>query len=383
MTQGARLSAWYFCYFGFIGIFLPFFGLYLQSIHLSVGRIAILMSLGQFMRLLAPMFWAQLATSANRLVRTIVASTTLACVSFMVVFATEDFAALLLGLLVMHFCWSASLPLVESLTLRHLSSQPERYGRIRLWGSVGFIVAVAGGGALLDVSSLAALLWGGWGLMFCTFAVTTTLSEARSIPLGEAILLSTVFKQRKLRYLLAAGFCMLAAHGALYIFYSIYLAGQGYSATIIGALWALGVLAEIAVFTFLPGLSRRHSMRRILLLSFALAALRFATIGWGAAHLSLLILAQLLHGATFGAHHAATMAALNKWVAPGQQANGQAIYGSVAYGAGGLAGSLLAGQIWSQVGPALTFSVASLVALLGLILVWRGIPDEFEGRPVR
>jgi PPP family 3-phenylpropionic acid transporter len=77
------------------------------------------------------------------------------------------------------------------------------------------------------------------------------------------------------------------------------------------------------------------------------------------------------------------MAALNRWFEPGQQARAQALYGSVAYGAGGLGGALLAGALWERAGAGITFSAASLLALFGLILVWRGVPGDSAGAAVR
>jgi MFS family permease len=157
-----RLAVWYFWYFAFIGAFLPYFALYLQSIGMSAGRIAVLMSLGQFMRLVAPLLWSWLADSGGRRVRIVVASTAAALASFSVVFLTEDFVGLLLGMAVLHFFWSASLPLVEALTLGHLAANPERYGRVRLWGSIGFIVTVMGVGLLLDLAPIRSQLWVSW-----------------------------------------------------------------------------------------------------------------------------------------------------------------------------------------------------------------------------
>ena len=192
-----------------------------------------------------------------------------------------------------------------------------------------------------------------------------------------------VLRQRKVLFLLAAGLFMNAAHGALYVFYSIHLVAQGYGKTLVGLLWILGVVAEIVVFLAMPRIARWISMRRILLACFILAVLRFLVIGWAVEFVVLLFIAQLLHGASFGAHHAATMAALNRWFVAGQQARAQALYGSVAYGAGGLGGALLAGILWDSAGAAITFSAASGLALVGLILVWRGVPTESAREPVR
>ena len=122
-----RLAVWYFWYFAFIGAFLPYFALYLQSIGLSAGRIAVLMSLGQLMRLLAPLLWSWLADSGGRRVRIVVASTAAALASFSVVFLTQDFVGLLIGLAVLHFFWSASLPLVEALKIPLLSAEEQSF----------------------------------------------------------------------------------------------------------------------------------------------------------------------------------------------------------------------------------------------------------------
>lgn len=378
-----RLAVWYFWYFAFIGAFLPYFALYLQSIGMSAGRIAVLMSLGQFMRLVAPLLWSWLADSGGRRVRIVVASTAASLASFSVVFLTQDFLGLLLGMAVLHFFWSASLPLVEALTLGHLAANPERYGRVRLWGSIGFIVTVMGVGLLLDLAPIRSQLWVSWALLLGTLLSALTLTEVK----GHAELVSgpiiEVLRQRKVLFLLGAGLFMTASHGALYVFYSIHLVAQGYGKTLVGALWTLGVVAEIVVFLLMPRISLRVSMRSILLACFLLAALRFLLIGWAPGFIGLLVVAQLLHGASFGAHHAATMAALNRWFAAGQQARAQALYGSTAYGAGGLGGALLAGVLWESSGAGITFSAASALALIGLVLVWRGVPGDLPAGPVR
>lgn len=381
MNQARRLSAWYFWYFAFVGVFQPYFSLYLQSLAMSAGRIAVLMSLGQMIRLVAPLFWGWLADHAGQRVKIVVMSTGAALASFSAVFLTQDFLGLLLSLTVLHFFWSASLPLVEALTLAHLTDHPERYGRIRLWGSVGFIFAVLGMGWLLDILPITLLLWVGWALLSGTVVSALLLKEAVPGAIHTASSLRMVLSQPKVVFLLVAGLFMIAAHGALYVFYSIHLVAHGYGKTVVGLLWTLGVLAEIIVFLLMPRIAQRVSLRHLLLACFALAVLRFMLIGWQVDSLSVLFFAQCLHGATFGAHHVATMAALNRWFSSGQQARAQAIYGSVAYGIGGLTGGLLAGALWESVGPAMTFSVSALLALIGFCLVWHGVPAS-SGRPV-
>jgi PPP family 3-phenylpropionic acid transporter len=170
----------------------------------------------------------------------------------------------------------------------------------------------------------------------------------------------------------AACFCMTVAHGALYAFYSIYLVSAGYSRTAVGVLWTLGVLAEIVVFLALPALFHRYSLRQVLLASFGAAALRFVGIGWGIEWIALLVLAQLLHGLTFGAYHAAAVAAVHRLFGGALAVRGQALYASLSYGLGGATGMLLSGWAWSALGPEMTFAISAAFGLAGALLVaWK------------
>jgi PPP family 3-phenylpropionic acid transporter len=172
--------------------------------------------------------------------------------------------------------------------------------------------------------------------------------------------------------LFGACFCMAVAHGALYAFYSIHLDRAGYGKALIALMWTLGVVAEVLVFLYLPGLLRRFTLRALLGGSLALGAIRFVAIGWGVESLALLAAVQLLHAATFGAFHAASVAAVQKMFPGSLQARGQALHSSLAYGLGGLVGALLAGWSWDSLGPAPTFSISGAFCLAGFALVlWR------------
>lgn len=383
MHPHRRLAAWYFAYFAFIGAFMPYFGLYFQSVGLDAGHIAALMSVGQVVRLLAPTAWGWLADRHGRRGRIIAVTTAVSVASFLLFFLTTDFVGLLLSMLLLHVFWSASLPLMEALTLDHLGAHPERYGRIRLWGSVGFILAVLVIGNMLDRLPISALLSIMLILLLATLAVSIRLPEAAELPLRPPLPLRETLRQRRALVLFAAGFFMTAAHNILYIFYSIHLVEHGYDKTLTGMLWSLGVIAEIGVFMLMPRIALRAGLRTILLVCLAVAAVRFVLIGWGVASLLVLLLAQLMHGITFGAHHAASVSALNRWFPPGQQSRVQALYGSVSHGAGGILGAVVAGELWQRAGGAVTFGAAALLALLGLLLVWRGIPGERQAVAVQ
>ena len=178
---------------------------------------------------------------------------------------------------------------------------------------------------------------------------------------------------------------MSAAHGALNIFYSIFLSDHGFSKAVVGSLWSMGVVAEIVVFFFMSRVMRRYSLRVILLASLAAAVLRFVVIGYAANSLFVLVFAQVLHGMTFGSFHAAAIAAINRWFTGRTRARGQALYSSVSFGAGGLFGGLLSAWLWDRVGGELTFALSSLYALIGFWLVARWVTqaDVREGAVLR
>lgn len=372
-----RLSAYYFCYFAFIGTFSPYFGLYLQARGFSAWDIGLLMSQMQLMRLFGPYVWGALSDRVARRMPIVRLAGGLSLIGFLSFFVVERFTGLLAAMAVLAFFWSAALPLVETVTFDHLREQSVRYSRIRLWGSVGFIAAVLGTGVALDRLPVDAVLWTGalvlGGILLCALLVPEASAHHGSGPVPA---IRDILRRPRVRALLAACFAMSAAHGAFYVFFSIHLANHGYRTGVIGALWSLGVIAEIGVFLVMARLQRRFALGTILQACFVAAVLRFLLIGWAADSLAALLFAQLLHGLTFGAYHAAAIAAINRWFPGRCQARGQALYSSLSFGAGGLLGSVVSGWSWEAIGAPLTFTLGSLFALAGAFLVHRWVRDE-------
>lgn len=366
-----RLSGYYFFYFAFIGAFSPYFGLYLQSLNFSAWDIGLLMSQMQLMRLFGPNLWGWLADRFGRRMAIIRLAASIGLAGFLAFYWLDRLPGMLLAMAVLAFFWSAALPLVETLTFDHLREERGRYSRIRLWGSVGFILAVMGTGGLLDMAPPVGVLWVCTGILFGILGLALVLPEA---PLVEhprdGLSIGTILRQPRVKALMSACFMMSAAHGAFYVFYSIHLAGHGYSKTEVGGLWSLGVLAEILVFMLMNRLTLRFSLRAILLASFAAAVVRFLMMGWGVESVAIMVLVQLLHGLTFGAYHASAIAAVNQWFPGRAQARGQALYSSLSFGAGGLLGALISGWIWEPLGAGWTFSLGAGFALLGFVLIW-------------
>ncbi len=170
----------------------------------------------------------------------------------------------------------------------------------------------------------------------------------------------------------AACMLMALAHGPYYTFYSIYLVEHGYSKSTVGWLWATGVICEIGIFFLMPQLMHRFRLKQIMAFSFGCAIARFLMIGWGVDWPAMILLAQALHAATYGAHHATAMMVVHQFFRGRHQAKGQALYTSLTFGLGGTLGGIFSGYAWEWLGAGLTFTVSSIAVLIGLTLVvWK------------
>ena len=375
-----RIAGFYFFYFAFVGMFSPYWSLYLKSIQFTAVEIAILMSVQPVMRMAAPSVWGWLADHTGDRLFVVRIAATMSVLFYLGVFFTTSFWGMFLVLALMGFFWSASMPLVEATTLTYLGKHAARYGRIRSWGSVGFILAVLGLGYAFDYIAIRWLLWAG------LFIMLGILTFARQIPATQVLAHHTdshpiirIVLQPQVLAFFGACFLMSMAHGPYYTFFSIYLVDHGYAKSAVGWLWALGVICEIGIFFLMPWLMRRYTLPQILKVSLASAVLRFALIGWAVDSLPLLLLAQALHAITFGAFHATAVALVHHFFQGRHQSRGQALYGSLTYGAGGMLGGLASGPLWQHWGASVMYSFSAGAALLGLLLLlWklRALPDS-------
>ena len=368
-----RLSGFYFFHFAVLGAFVPYWSLYLQSLSFSALQIGILMSLLLVTRIFAPTAWGWLADHTGRRVMVVQFAALGGFVCFIGFFFGQSFTWIFLAMLLMSFCWSAALPLIEAVTLSHLGDKTDRYGHIRSWGSVGFILAVVGMGYLLDVVEIIWLLWVVLALKLGILVFSRSIPETEVI--GGSVdqdSMRQVCQRPEVLAFLLSSLLMVFAHGVYYTFYSIYLVEQGYDKGFVGWLWAIGVICEIGVFFLMPWLMQRFSLKLILVFSFACAILRFLLIGWGVEWVALILFAQVLHAVTYGAHHVAAMMVVHHFFKGKHQAKGQTVYTSVAYGMGGTLGAVLSGYTWEGLGAEITFTISAVSALLGMMLVaWK------------
>lgn len=369
-----RLSGFYFFHFAFIGAFAPYWSLYLKSLSFNALQIGVLMSLLHVTRIFAPTAWGYLADHTGKRMLIVQLAAITGLVSYCGVFFGESFLWMFAIMMLMSFFWSASLPLIEATTLSHLGKSTARYGSIRSWGSLGFVLAVISIGYLLDATEIALLLWVVLGFKLGIVIFSWQIPEAEIASHStDALSVQQIFKQPGVLAFFSACLLMAFAHGPYYTFYSIYLVDYGYSKGAIGWLWAIGVICEIGVFFLMPRVMHRFSLKQILAFSFTCAVARFLMIGWGVEWPTVMLLAQILHAATYGAHHVAAMMAVHYFFRGRHQAKGQAFYTSFTFGVGGTLGGVFSGYAWEWLGPGFTFSMSAVAALVGLGLIVRKV----------
>ncbi|MCU0868993.1 MAG: MFS transporter [Burkholderiales bacterium] len=376
------LGAFYFWYFAWLGLWGPYFTLYLKAQGLAAFEIAVLVAIVPVTRMVGPTLWGAVADARGRRIGIVRLTATGASIAFAGVFASASFTWLFAVLLVTNAFSCGLLPLVEATTMGHLTGVSHRYGRVRAWGSVGFVIAVLAGGALVERAGVDRLLPAMAVLLALHAVAAWRIVEAPpaahavdATPLGE------VLRSRPVVALFAACALMSVAHGPFHTFYSIWMVEHGWSKDGVGLLWALGVVCEIGVFLVWRRLAARFALRTLLLFAFVTAGVRFVLTG-AMPHVAVVVVAcAASHGITFGVFHAAAVALVHRHFAGRLQARGQALYSSIGFGFGGAVGGLLAGAVWDAAGGATAFAIGGAAGFAAAIVAATGLPRRDADAP--
>jgi len=374
-----RLSGFYLFYFASLGALLPYWGLYLKDRGFSPAEIGELMAVVMATKLIAPNIWGWIADQSGKRMPIVRLASLLAAIIFAGVFYTQGYWTLALVMLLFSFFWNASLPQFEAVTMSYLGEQIKRYSLIRVWGSVGFILTVAGLGLFLDETGIGLVPQVVLILYLGIFLNSLLVPEQQAAmpPHKQGSILEVMKRGEVIAFLLAC-FLMQASHGAYYAFYSLFMEANGYASSTIGQLWALGVFAEVLVFLVMHHLLHHWGARRVLIASLIIAVIRWTLVGSAPDILSLVLISQLMHAATFGAFHAAAIHLVHHYFVGKHQGRGQALYSSISFGAGGAMGSLLSGYLWTSVSPNSIFWLAAGYAGLAVYIAWRWIRPQLD-----
>ncbi len=367
----AALSATYFAHVGFFNPYLP---LWLKDMGLPIVTISLLTSMQSFTRVFAPYAWGAFSDHTGERVRLLRFSAVVALVASAGLWFPYGAWWLGLVLLVLFTHTSSMMSLTEAAMAHMVAGDWGRYGRVRLWGSVGFMLTVFLAGAWFQrygmghfpVWAAATLL----GVLLCTLWLPD-LREKQEPARTRGAPIVPVLAQPAVRWFFASLLFHVMAHFSIYGFLSLYLDALGYGKAMIGTLWAVSVLAEIVWFFWQGRLIGRLSMPHWLLICGVATTVRMAMTAGLGHWLLALFLAQALHALTFATHHTACIAMVSQHFPGRMRGRGQALFTVIGYGLGGVAGVLAGGAIASRFGFEVMYCGAAGLALLASLCAWQ------------
>lgn len=373
-----RLSGFYFFYFASLGAFVPYWNLYLKHLQFTPTETGIFIGTVMLTKLIAPYIWGWVADHTGKRMAIVRTGCLFAAISYAGILLGQQFFWMLLVMLSFSFFWNAALPQFEATTFTHLGDKHHHYSSIRLWGSVGFVVAVVILGWLFENwLGIGRLPWFVLGLLITIWLASLLVPEtaAGHLPLDHEPL-GTVIRKPHVMGLLLACFCMQVSHGPYYAIYSRYAESYGYSVSMISSFWALGVIAEVIIFIFMYKLIQRYPLWKLLGGSLLIAVLRWLLIGLFPEWLPVMLIAQVMHAATFGVYHATAIRLIHQHFTGRHQGKGQALYSSISFGAGGAIGSVYSGIVWDYLNRPMIFIISAGFALLGFYFTWKYVRQD-------
>ena len=370
----------YFLYFGVLGIYLPYFNLYCYHLDFSGTQIGALAAVRSLLLVVFALVWSALADRYRMRRQIYLTCLLLSTLAWGLYLLTPDFWPMLWITVLYGIFYAPIIAFLEAFTMDALGFDKAQYGRIRVWGSISFILIVISLGALIDrfaVRLILYLILGGFVLQ--TFGALRMPRLLRVSHPSFAPVFPKPSRGRILLFLIC-GFLMLASHGAYYGFFSIHLETLGYSTLFIGVCWALASTAEILVMLNSERIFRRFSLERVLLLAFMVAAVRWLVLYWVETP-ALVLLSQTLHAFTYGGFHMASILYIDRMMPPQGKTLGQAANNAAQYGLGLMVGFFLNGYLYERIGSGALFAVSALIALIGGVLF--GVQNWTAGRSVQ
>lgn len=364
-----RYSLVYFWYFAALGAYTPYVGRWVDGLGHSGYVVGMMLGLWFGTRILSPSLWGALVQRSAHPGRWFVIGAGLTLLSFAAFTAVQSAFALLAVMAVFGLFYNAILPQFEAMTLGALGARSQDYGRLRLWGSVGFLLTAASYGALLDHFGDAAFPWLTLPLLLA-FALSALLHHQYSVPAAVASEPEAghLWKRPGVRRFLLVALLMQLGFGPFYVFYTLHLQAQGHDGTVVGMLWAVGVLIEIVLFWFAPGLIARFGAARLLSACLAVTALRWMVTALFAASLPLMLLAQATHALGFAMFHACCMQLMTDHFPGRRQTAGQGLLYGFSSGVGGVLGAGMAALLWEGGGGQWAFLGGAFVVMVALLI---------------
>ena len=358
-----RLAFFYAAFYTAMGVFLPFWPVWLAGKGLDAAEIGIVLAVGWAMRLVTTTLVGQIADRRGERRPIMIVLAAGALVTYALYGVSDSLAAVLVVTILFSAFWNPIAPMSETLTVQVARAEGFEYGRIRLWGSISFILVAVGAGRLLMEHDSDILFAAGLAAVALTLLAAILLPGHKAQAVSESRFpLAPVLRDRRFLLFLGASSCVHASHAVYYGFSTLHWRSVGHTDTIIGALWAEGVIAEIILFGASALLVRRIGPERLIALAGFASVLRWSALAqtdW----LPALIAVQALHAFSFGAAHLGAMHFIGRAVPPALLATAQSVYSVAVVGlAVGLA-TAVSGGLYQSWGSQAYLGMAVLAAL--------------------
>ena len=384
MSLFTRLSSSYFFYFTILGLISPYLSVVRDGKGFNSLELGEIFAILTATKIVAPSLWAVLADKTGQQLLIIRLGVLLALLSFILLFWLDSYWPVSFALALFSLFWTAILPQLEVFTLTSVRRSSKIYARIRLWGSIGFIVLAILAGQVMEyyqsqdnsnryISSFTdAFVWMGCIILFCLLISTISIKPQRVINKTKTQALAIKENLLAARFVIffISGLLLQISFGPYYGFFALFLRDLTYSGFSIGLLISLGVVAEILVFIYASTFFKYFSLKALLFFSLIITCARWLLVALYADSFVLLAFTQLIHAASFALFHSASMIFISEHFTPCQQSRGQAVYLGGVYGVGGAIGAYVAGVLWlNGTGASTAFLTASAAALIAALVM--------------
>lgn len=359
-------ALFYFSYFAAIGIYVPYWTLYLRDLGLSSLQIGTLYAIPSLCRIIVPPLSGYFADRFNRRRSLLIIAALGQLIPLSLILWMHSYGYLLFLISAFAIFNSTVLPLGEATVQEEHEKGSLDYGRTRLWGTLSFILLAITFGKLLDFAGNSWILIGIIVCFALNFFITFVMPEGKMSFKLQHDKVRVAFLTPNTWIFFACVMLMSIGHGTFYGFYSIYLADLGFQESGIGIHWAVAATTELIVFMFASRIMTRFRVET--LISFCCLA---AVARWylTATFTSFVLLTafQSLHAFTFGLFHATCLTLLHRIFPAGSRSIGQSLYTTLGNGVGNFTGIMFAGIFWDQYGGKL-FYTSSAIMVVAFIL---------------
>lgn len=363
-----NISVQYFIYFSILGVFLPYFNLYCHKIGFSGFEIGAIASLKTFSTIIFPLFWGFFADRFSIRKKIFVIVNLMSSFLWGFFFFASDFYSMMAVMFFYSLFHAPIVSFMETFTVEILGKDKNNYGKIRLWGSIGFVCSVFAAGYISDkigIFSVVYMIFAG-SLIHFFLSIKIPDKDKKKIKSGFFDL-SFVLKPQIIFFLLAS-VLMLGSHSPYYAFFSIYLSDIGLQNTFIGISWAVAVFAEIIMMHQSGLIFKKISPGKVLVFSMFAASLRWIVLFYFESSF-IILMSQVLHCFSYATFHMASILYIDELTPEGRKTTGQALNNALTYGLGLMAGNLLSGYFYDSAGGKFLFLGAFATSLAGAFIM--------------